>query len=136
MTLTIDISFFVSFVEETIQTSQTDLGLSPCALVGDIPDSYFEATRAVCTRLCLLLFGDSAAKLKKKDDRNFLVVAKALNIYSVYKTNYVLHKQKSQALYKIYADLIQGMFAKCMNEPHVFITGENENLYIHLKFDA
>lgn len=136
MALTIDIAFFASFVEETIQTSHTDLHLSPCALVGDIPDSYFEAARAVCTRLCPALFGDSAAKLKKKDDRNLLVVAKALSVYSVYKPNNVLYKQKSQALYRIYADLIQGMFAKCTNKPHVVITEEDESLYAHLKFDV
>lgn len=135
MALTIDIFFFVSFVEETIQTSHIDLSLSPRALVGNIPGSFFDAIRAVCTKLCLALFGDRAAKLKKKDEKNFLVVAKAMSVYSVYKPNSILYQQKNQALYKIYTDLVQRMFVKCTKEPQVFIFEENDNLYIHIKFD-
>ncbi|KAL0266153.1 UNVERIFIED_CONTAM: hypothetical protein PYX00_011869 [Menopon gallinae] len=130
----LDVSFFVSFVEETIQTSHMGLTLSPCALVGDLPDDIFDAAKLVCTKLCPVIFGDNAAKLKKKDDRNLLVITKTPDIYSVYRQDSAIYRQKSDALFKVYAGMIQGMFAKCASEPQVFVEESNMCSYIHLVF--
>lgn len=96
MAFSVDRAFFISFLEETVQKTHTDFTSTLDVLSDPVPDTAFDAIKLICTRACLLLLGDASPQLKRKDDRNFVVVTKAPDFYSPYRYNEAVYKQKTQ----------------------------------------
>ena len=88
-------SFFVAFLEETLQKSSGDCVFVSKPLIASSEDT-FETIKLVCTKVCHIIFNDASPQLMKKDDRNLLIVTKVPGFYSVYKNNEILFRAKNQ----------------------------------------
>jgi hypothetical protein len=128
-------AFFISFLEETVQKTHANFLLAEDVLMEPLPETAFDAIMLICKRACLVLFGDSAPQLKRKDDKNFVIVTKTPDFYAVYRDNDTIYKQKTQKMLRMYADVIQGIFRKCNPKPNVFIVESDGCAYVHMVFD-
>lgn len=93
--------FFISFLEETIQRLPKDFSFIR-TLIAETHNEPFEVIRTTCTGLCRTMFGDFTPQLMKKDEKNFLIVAKSPDTYSVYLHNESVYKQKSQKVSQVF----------------------------------